>query len=115
MSCQVCCDKRQGRALGNVMRALTETKVIRFFNHSHGPQNQDYQHRDKHQRGFTAGFVEDSHESPQLRQTCCVKEEVCTFPKILKLEVTALLHNLIAEAGRVYLIHLHKRNTRMTS
>ena len=26
--CQVCCDKRQGRALGNVMQALTETKVI---------------------------------------------------------------------------------------
>ena len=26
--CQVCCDKHQGKALGNVMRALTETKVI---------------------------------------------------------------------------------------
>ena len=64
------------------MRALTETKVIRFFNHSHGPQNQDYQHRDKHQRGFTAGFVEDSHESPQLRQTCCVKKEVCYFVRL---------------------------------
>ena len=58
------------------MRALTETKVIRFFNHSHGPQNQDYQHRDKHQRGFTAGFVEDSHESPQLWQACCFKKKV---------------------------------------
>ena len=31
IQCQVCCDKHQGKGLGNVMRALTETKVISFL------------------------------------------------------------------------------------
>ena len=26
--------------------------------------------------------MEDSHESPQLRQTCCVKKEVCYFVRL---------------------------------
>ena len=53
---------------------------VTFDYHKVHPQKLD--DKTKIQCGITAGFVEDSHESPQLRQTCCVKKEVCYFVRL---------------------------------